>query len=150
MIEIQEWKIGYFEGLTSACLYDVLSLRSEVFVVEQQCIYLDIDYKDQKAIHVLGYADGVLAAYCRLFRQGDYFEEASIGRVVVSPRYRKHGFGHQLVAKAVEIIVSEFGTAKITISAQLYLQAFYENHGFEKTGGKYLEDGIPHIQMKKK
>lgn len=144
-----DWYIKYYHQLNVNDLYDILHLRSEVFVVEQQCVYQDIDNKDQKALHVLGYADGSLAAYCRLFRPGDYFEQASIGRVVVSPRRRKHGFGHLLMKKAVEIMACELGETKITISAQLYLQSFYESHGFVKTGDGYLEDGIPHIQMRR-
>jgi ElaA protein len=145
-----KWVVKYFEDLTAGELYDNLYLRNEVFVVEQNAIYLDTDYKDQKALHILGYVNDKLAAYCRIFRPGDYFKEACIGRVVVSPQYRKYGYGHQLMDKAIELMRSEFNETKITISAQLYLKDFYESHGFEKTSDTYLEDGIPHIQMKKK
>lgn len=145
-----KWVIKYFPQLHIDELYNILYLRNEVFVVEQQAAYLDTDYKDQKALHILGYLDDKLVVYCRLFRPGDYFEEASIGRVVASPQYRKYGYGHLLMDKAVELMKTEFNEVGITISAQLYLQKFYESHGFERTSETYLEDGIPHIQMKKR
>jgi len=145
-----KWIIKYFQQLTIGQLYDILYLRNEVFVVEQQAAYLDTDYKDQKALHVLGYVDDKLAVYCRLFKAGDYFDEASIGRVVASPRYRKYGYGHLLMDKAIELMKTDLNEDIITISAQLYLQKFYESHGFERMSETYLEDGIPHIQMKKR
>lgn len=144
-----KWIIKYFDQLNIDELYNVLYLRNEVFVLEQQAPYLDTDYKDQKALHIQGYLDGKLVVYCRLFRPGDYFDEACIGRVVASAEYRKYGYGHQLMDKAIEVMESEFGETRITISAQLYLQKFYESHGFVRTSDTYLEDGIPHIQMKR-
>jgi len=92
-----QWKIKRFEALSLQELYSALELRSEVFVVEQNCVYQDIDNKDQKAFHVLGYLHNELVAYARLFRAGDYFEQASIGRVVVSPKHRNKAFGHDLM-----------------------------------------------------
>ncbi|NDV79976.1 GNAT family N-acetyltransferase [Dysgonomonas sp. 511] len=145
-----DWKVSRFDELTTSELYDILHLRCKVFVVEQDAPYLDMDYKDQKALHLHGYAEGKLVAYCRLFRAGDYFEEACIGRVVVAPEYRKYGYGHQLMSKAVELETTLLDETEITISAQLYLQKFYESHGFVKTSDVYLEDGLPHIQMKKR
>ena len=144
------WKVSKFEELTINQLYEILHLRCKIFVVEQDAPYLDMDYKDQKALHLQGYVNGKLVAYCRLFKAGDYFEEACIGRVIVDDEYRKHGYGHQLMAKALDIEYSVLGEIKITISAQLYLKRFYESHGFNQTSDVYLEDGIPHIQMKKK
>lgn len=143
-----EFKIKRFNELSTPELYEVLKLRIEVFVVEQNCIYQDIDGKDSKAIHVLGYYNGDLAAYCRIFDAGCYFDEASIGRVIVSPKYRDKNFGHDLMKAAIEAVEANFNKNQITISAQMYLQKFYESHGFVKTSEMYLEDDIPHIQMK--
>lgn len=144
-----EWKIKRFEALTTAELYDLLQLRSEVFVVEQNCVYQDIDYKDQKALHLIGEDNGRMVAYARLFKPKDYFEEASIGRVVVKPTYRDKKLGHILLREAIYFIKSQFNETKITISAQLYLKNFYESHDFVQTSETYLEDDIPHIQMKR-
>jgi ElaA protein len=144
-----EWKIKRFEALTTVELYDLLQLRSEVFVVEQNCVYQDVDYKDQKALHLTGEDEGKIVAYARLFKPKDYFEEASIGRVVVKPSYRDKKLGHILMREAVYFIKSQFGETKITISAQLYLKKFYESHGFIQTSETYLEDDIPHIEMKR-
>ena len=144
-----KWKIKPFEALSAQELYDLLQLRSEVFVVEQNCVYQDIDGKDQKALHLIGRFESEVVAYARLFRAGDYFEEASIGRVVVGTKYRDKKWGHELMQQAINGVNVYFETAKITISAQLYLQKFYESHGFVVTSETYLEDDIPHIQMKK-
>lgn len=144
-----EWKIKRFEALTTTELYDLLQLRSEVFVVEQNCVYQDIDYKDQKALHLIGEDNGRMVAYARLFKPKDYFEEASIGRVVVKPTYRDKKLGHILLREAIYFIKSQFNETKITISAQLYLKNFYESHDFVQTSETYLEDDIPHIQMKR-
>ncbi len=144
-----EWKIKRFQALSLEELYQLLKLRSEVFVVEQNCIYLDIDDKDQKALHLFGLIDGKMVAYARLFNQNDYFENASIGRVVTHPDFRAKKIGHELLKHAIETIGNHFGEKKITISAQLYLKKFYESHGFEQTSETYLEDDILHIEMKK-
>ncbi|SNB31303.1 Protein ElaA (fragment) [Flavobacterium psychrophilum] len=118
-------------------------------MVEQNCVYQDIDSKDQEAIHVLGYYNGELAAYCRLFDAGNYFDNASIGRVIVAQKFRGKKWGNNLIVEAITVIKQYFGKREITISAQLYLQKFYESHGFAKTSEMYLEDDIPHIEMKK-
>lgn len=144
-----EWKIRRFETLTTVELYNLLQLRSEVFVVEQNCIYQDIDCKDQKALHLIGEDNGQIVAYARLFKRNDYFEEASIGRVVVKPTYREKKIGHILMREAIYFIKHQLGETKITISAQLYLKGFYESHGFIQTSEMYLEDDIPHIEMKR-
>jgi len=143
------FKIKRFNELSTAELYSLLQLRSEVFVVEQNCVYQDIDGKDEKAIHVLGYYNNELAAYSRIFNQGYYFDEASIGRVIVSPKYRDKKFGHDLMRVSMNAIKENFNETTITISAQEYLKKFYESHGFIQTSEMYLEDDIPHIQMKK-
>ncbi len=142
-----KWKISPFDGLSIPELYQVLRLRSEVFVVEQDCVYQDIDNKDQGAIHLLGFFGERIVAYARLFRPGDYFELASIGRVVIAREFRDRKWGHDLMRVAITDIHREFGAVDIEISAQLYLKKFYEFHGFAVKGETYLEDDIPHIRM---
>ena len=139
--------IKSFSDLTTLELYQILQLRSEVFVVEQDCVYQDIDFKDQKALHFLGFKNEKIIAYTRIFKPGDYFENASIGRVVVKENERKFGYGHELMKVSIEAIKSKYNQEKITISAQLYLKKFYESHGFIQISETYLEDGIPHIRM---
>lgn len=142
-----KFKIKRFKELSIVELYQILQLRSEVFVVEQNCVYQDIDDKDEKAFHLLGTFDGNVVAYSRLFAPGYYFDNASIGRVVISPQYRDKKWGHDLLKESIAGITSLFGLSAITISAQLYLKRFYESHGFVQEGNEYLEDGIPHIRM---
>jgi len=144
-----EWKIRRFEALSVKEMYSLLQLRSKVFIVEQNCIYQDVDGKDYKALHLIGEYDGKIVAYARLFKSGDYFENASIGRVVIDSDYRDKKCGYDLMREAITGIQHHFGETKITISAQLYLQHFYENNGFVKTSEMYLEDDIPHIEMKR-
>ncbi|WP_428743474.1 GNAT family N-acetyltransferase [Tenacibaculum sp.] len=139
--------IKKFQELTTSELYELLQLRSEVFVVEQDCVYQDLDGKDQKALHVIGVKDGKIIAYTRLFNRGEYFDTPSIGRVVVKESERKYGYGHDLIKASIKAIVDNYNETTITISAQTYLQKFYESHGFKQIGEGYLEDGIPHIRM---
>lgn len=140
-------KIAIFEELSLKELYKVLQLRSEVFVVEQNCVYQDIDGKDEKALHVLGYEGELLVAYTRIFPPGVYFTEAAIGRVVVKEESRKNSFGHEILEASIRAIKEHYQTQKIKLSAQIYLTKFYESHGFDQVGEAYLEDGIPHIAM---
>lgn len=144
-----EWKTKAFEALTVAELYAILRLRSSVFVVEQNCVYLDLDDKDPQARHLFGTFEGVIVAYARLFEPTIVFAHASIGRVVVHPQYRDKKYGHELLQQAIAGVFSCFGATKITIGAQLYLKKFYESHGFVQTSDMYLEDNIPHIEMHK-
>lgn len=141
------FKVKAFHELTITELYDLLQLRSEVFVVEQNCVYQDVDAKDMNALHVLGYKNNALIAYARLFNKEKYFSEASIGRVVVKASERKFGYGHDLINQSITVIENQFHTKTIQISAQTYLKQFYEAHGFVQQGNGYLEDGIPHIKM---
>jgi len=143
-----QWKIKSFENLSTNELYDILRLRSEIFVVEQNCVYLDIDGKDKVALHLFGEFEGKIVAYSRLFKAGISFDNASIGRVVIDANYRDKKWGHDLMREAIAGILSYFGESKITIGAQLYLKKFYESHGFIQTSEMYLEDDIPHIEMK--
>lgn len=143
------WKIKTFENLSVNELYDILRLRSEIFVVEQNCVYLDLDGKDKLALHLFGEFDGKIVGYSRLFKPGITFDNASIGRVVVDANYRNRKWGHDLMRKAIAGIKNHFGESKITIGAQLYLKKFYESHRFVQTSEMYLEDDIPHIEMKR-
>jgi ElaA protein len=139
-----------FQELNTTELYQILQLRSEVFVVEQDCVYQDVDFKDQKALHIFGLKNDKIVAYTRIFKPGDYFENASIGRVVVANTERKFGYGHEVMKASINAIDYFYKVKKITISAQLYLKNFYESHGFQQVGEGYLEDGIPHIRMDRK
>ncbi len=136
-----------FKELSTQELYEVLQLRSEVFVVEQDCVYQDLDGKDQKALHILGYTNDKLVAYTRIFKPGDYFKEASIGRVVVRAHERKFKYGYSIMNASIEAIKNYYNQATIRISAQTYLKTFYNNLDFHEIGEEYLEDGIPHINM---
>ena len=140
-------KVKEFEALTTSELYDLMALRSAVFVVEQDCVYQDLDYKDQKALHVLGYDQGVLVAYTRVFAPGDYFEKASIGRVIVAKTHRSKQLGHAIMRTSISALLERYDLDQIDISAQSYLERFYQTHGFTATGDEYLEDGIPHKKM---
>lgn len=138
-----------FKELNTIELYQILQLRSEVFVVEQDCVYQDIDFKDQKALHILGYKNNKIVAYTRIFKPEDYFKNASIGRVVVAAAERKFGYGIYLMEASIDVIKTHFNVEEITISAQVYLKKFYTSLGFNQIGDEYLEDGIPHIRMDK-
>ena len=140
-------KVKSFSELSAQELYNLLQLRSEVFVVEQDCVYQDLDGKDQKALHVLGFKNEKIVAYTRIFKPGDYFELASIGRVVVAKNERAFKYGYAIMNASAEAIKKHFKETKIKISAQQYLSNFYQNLGYQQIGEAYLEDGIPHIAM---
>ena len=139
--------IKKFNDLSPLELYEILQLRSEVFVVEQDCVYQDIDGNDQKALHIIGTVENKIIAYTRCFRPGDYFKEASIGRVVVKESQRKFKRGNQIMNSSIKAINNHYKTKIIKISAQCYLNKFYTNLQFKSIGEKYLEDGIPHVTM---
>lgn len=142
-----EWRFMAFDELTAAQLYAVLRLRSEVFVVEQACLFQDMDGADPQAMHLLGSAQGALVAYARCFAAGAKFAEASIGRIVTAPSVRGSGAGHALVEQAIACLSRQWGAQAIRIGAQARLERFYGLHGFERTGRHYLEDGIDHLEM---
>ncbi len=142
-----QFKIKRFNELSAIELYKILQLRSEVFVVEQNCVYQDIDGKDEKAFHLIGQVENKVVAYSRFFKPNDYFKNASIGRVAIAQEYRAKKWGHELMQKSIEGIQTHLGFQPITISAQLYLKKFYESHGFLQVSETYLEDGIEHIEM---
>ncbi|MDG1047895.1 MAG: GNAT family N-acetyltransferase [Flavobacteriaceae bacterium] len=138
-----------FSSLNTDQLYRLLQLRSEVFVVEQDCVYQDIDGKDQKALHVLGTVEGNIVAYTRIFFFFYYLEKAAIGRVVVASDFRKRDFGKAIMQASIAAVENHFNTTAIGLSAQTYLLNFYNDLGFSALGETYLEDGIPHIYMER-
>jgi len=142
------WVQKTFTELTNIELYSLLRLRAEVFVVEQAAAYQDVDNKDQVALHFFALEGAEVVAYLRVFKAGDYFEEAGIGRVVVKSTHRGLGLGHELMKKATLFMdAHRYGT--IHISAQTYLQKFYEFYGFKPCTVLYYEDGLPHIGMQR-
>lgn len=141
------WICTRFEDLSPAALYEILKLRSEAFVVEQHCVFQDMDDKDQGSWHLTGWYEDRLVAYTRLLPPGLSYEEASIGRVVSAPSVRRMGFGRELMEVSIQQLWDLFGKQNIRIGAQLYLEAFYGSFGFVPQGEVYLEDDIPHIKM---
>ena len=142
------WTLKPFDELALAELYELLRLRVEIFVVEQNCPFQDIDGLDNRAYHLLGFTDaGELAAYARLFDADISYAQVAIGRVAVGLTYRRHGLGQELMQQAVAQCEMLFGAQAIKLGAQLYLKQFYEGFGFKQCGEEYLEDGIPHIPM---
>ncbi len=142
-----KWTYKSFADLTTYELYKILGLRCEVFVVEQHCNYQDVDGKDLKCRHLMAWDKENLVAYTRILPPGVSYVEASIGRVLTSPRYRGIGAGIALMQNSVEKVYETHGHQAIKIGAQLYLQKFYEGFGFVKCSDEYLEDEIPHILM---
>ena len=145
------WRLSRFDELTTRELYAALALRQLVFVVEQQCAYLDADGNDEAALHLLGWrerdGDRLLVAYARLFAPGTIYPEAAIGRVVTHPEVRGEGVGRALMREAIARVEEQFGPGGIRLSAQRYLERFYGELGFVAEGEPYDEDGIPHIEM---
>lgn len=141
------WVYKTFDELTTSELYTILQLRNEVFIVEQNCVYPDLDGKDKKSTHLMAWHGDNLVAYTRLVPPGISFKEASIGRVITAPFYRGLGIGITLMEKSITHTLATYNTTKIRIGAQLYLKKFYESFGFIAEGEEFLEDGILHIQM---
>ncbi len=143
------WKCQPFENLSLVNLYAILRLRSEVFVVEQTCVFLDMDNKDQFCTHLSGWDGENLVAYARLIAPGKVYPEMSIGRVISSPAHRGTGAGRELMNIAIEKCYELFGNGPIKLGAQFRLKKFYESLGFIQTSEIYDEDGIDHIEMVK-
>ena len=143
------WYHKHFRNLTTTELYQILQLRNEVFIVEQNCPFQDLDDKDFKCYHLMGFDTDSqkVMAYTRIVPAGVSYEEASIGRVVTSPLARGSGIGKQLMQKSIELLEELYGGISIKIGAQLYLKKYYESFGFEQVEEVYLEDGIEHILM---
>ena len=149
---VLDWKLARFDALTVPELYALLQLRTEVFVVEQNCIFQDMDGADDQAVHLLGSQNipgqgEQLVAYARLFPAGLKFAEASIGRVITRGSARGSGLGHVLIQQAIAAVHSLWGDQAIRIGAQAQLKDFYSQHGFVDVGVPYIEDGIDHLEM---
>ena len=142
-----DWKMKRFEELTTTELYEILRVRAEVFVVEQTCIYQDLDEKDKKAYHLFCEEEGKILAYLRILDKGVSYSEISIGRVLTTENNRKKGLAREMMKKAINFICKDLGEKQIRISGQLYLQVFYESLGFQTVSEMYLEDDIPHVEM---
>jgi len=136
-----------FSELSIEELYQILRLRSEVFVVEQDCVYQDLDNKDQISVHIFIKDKNEIVAYTRIFKSGDYYKNPSIGRVVVSKKDRGKELGKKIMISSIDYIQENLKGDKIELSAQKYLDKFYKDLGFYKIGEDYLEDGIPHQRM---
>lgn len=141
------WTLQRFDELTVHELYSILQLRMEVFMVEQQCTYLDADDNDQKAWHLCAWKGSELIAYTRLFAPGMMYAEAAIGRVVNKRSMRGSGIGKELMQRSIAAVYQLFGHTSIRIGAQFYLKKFYESLGFQQDSDIYLEDRIEHIKM---
>lgn len=144
-----DFDIKHFKELSTQTFHDALQLRINVFVVEQNCPYPELDDKDLVAYHVLGLEDGRLVAVARILPPGISYKEPSIGRFAVAPTHRKQKLGHLMMEACHASISQLFPKSPIRISAQEYLKDFYGAHGYQHTGKSYLEDGIPHIEMLK-
>ncbi|MBE7174011.1 MAG: GNAT family N-acetyltransferase [Williamsia sp.] len=142
-----EWRCKRFAELTPYELYALLKLRSEVFVVEQNCVYLDIDGKDPKGFHLVCWSEEEVLACTRLLPAGVSYGEMSIGRVATAYKVRRFGLGRELMQQSIRQCYQLFGEAPIRIGAQLYLRRFYESFNFVQASPVYLEDGIEHIEM---
>ncbi|WFA03575.1 GNAT family N-acetyltransferase [Bacillus sp. HSf4] len=144
-----EWKLKSFEGLSKDELYRIIKLRIDVFVVEQNCPYHELDHLDELAHHLFLEEKGEILAYCRLFPGGAVYEEASIGRVIVRKEDRGKRYAQTLLEKALGFLESEWREKAVKISAQDHLRSFYSSFGFKEVSEVYLEDGIPHVDMLK-
>ena len=143
-----KWKTASFDELSLAELYKILQLRQEVFILEQACVYSDLDNKDQKSAHLMAWHGDTLAAYTRLIPYGvSYSDALSIGRVVVASAFRGSGLGGELMRRSIQGVQERFGRHTIKLGAQQHLKAFYNGLGFEQTSDPYLDAGILHIEM---
>ncbi|SEL43143.1 GNAT family N-acetyltransferase [Parapedobacter koreensis] len=146
--QIHAWDIKPFDALSLEELYKILQLRQEVFILEQACVYSDLDNKDQKSFHLMGWHGDVLAAYTRLIPWGiSYPDATSIGRVLVAKDFRGIRLGEELMLRSIEAIYARYGRHTIKIGAQQHLKAFYNHLGFEQTSEPYMDAGILHIEM---
>ncbi|WP_040225256.1 GNAT family N-acetyltransferase [Bhargavaea cecembensis] len=143
-----EWKVKKFDELTLDELYEVLKLRTDVFVVEQSCAYGEVDGHDQGSLHLIVTDGGEIVAYTRIAGPGERYEEPSIGRVVVRPAYRGNGLARKLVERAKELITEHWGDVPVRLQAQHHLEPFYRSCGFRSISEPYDDEGVPHIDMR--
>lgn len=141
------WYLKAFDALSTKELYAILKERTNVFVVEQNCPYLEVDGKDEASYHLFKEVNGDIAAYLRILPPGVSYTESSIGRVLVKKEYRGQGLAYEMMQKGIDFIHNELQQRDIKIQAQDYLRAFYGSFGFEAVSDVYLEDNIPHIDM---
>lgn len=143
-----DWRLKTWDELSKEELYSILRLRVEVFIIEQNCPYQDIDHKDQKSLHLFGLDKNHNCVAClRLVKPGVSYDEWSIGRVATSLDVRRSGVGRFMMQKAMDYFVIAFDNPSIRISAQSYLEKFYSSLGFVTVSEPYLEDDIPHVEM---
>ncbi|WP_105256930.1 GNAT family N-acetyltransferase [Streptococcus suis] len=142
-----QWEIKAFDQLSLQELYGILTLRVDVFVVEQACPYPEVDGKDPNCLHLLGTDEGELVAYLRILPAGLSYDEVSIGRVVIKSSHRGKGLGRPMTEQAIHFITNEWKERQIKIGAQAHLEKFYSSLGFEPVSEVYLEDDIPHLDM---
>ncbi|OWA35157.1 GNAT family N-acetyltransferase [Saccharibacillus sp. O16] len=142
-----QWKLKSFEQLSGDEVYRILRARVDVFVLEQQCLYPEVDGKDPKCYHLFAEKDGEIAAYCRLLPPDVAYPQASIGRVLVSHGYRGQGLAQELMQRAIVFLTEQLRESEIKIQAQHYLEKFYGTFGFQPISEVYPEDGIPHVDM---
>lgn len=141
------FQVKKFNELSLEKLYDILKLRVDVFVVEQNCPYPEVDGIDDQCLHVYTEKNGVITSYCRLIPPGVLYDEPSIGRIIVHPSYRKEKLGRALIDEAIKVSTHQFKRTDIKIHAQVYLYDFYRSFGFEPVTERYLEDDIWHVDM---
>ena len=142
------WYVQRIESIDVKTLYNIIALRVEVFIIEQNCFYQELDYKDFSATHIYAIDEhDQVIAYLRVLDAGISYDEVSIGRVVVSPKFRSQNLGRELMLKGINHVKTQFGDVPIRISAQAYLIDFYKSLGFESVSEIYLEDDIPHVEM---
>jgi ElaA protein len=143
-----DWQIKHYSDLNLNEFHDIIALRLEAFVVEQNCAYLELDGKDKRSYHLIcRNGKGDVVATARILPPGISYKDPSIGRVVIKDDIRGLGIGHDLMDRCIQFSRTEFGPAAIRISAQKHLENYYEKHGFRSTGKEYLEDDIPHVEM---
>lgn len=144
-----DWKIKPYSELTLNEFHDLIELRINIFVVEQDCPYSELDGRDKKAYHLIGRnGQGKVVATARILPAGIAYDDVAIGRVVVDESARGNGTGHRLLEECLDFIAAEFNNPPITLSAQKHLENYYQSHKFLSTGKEYLEDGIPHVEMR--
>ncbi len=141
------WQCKPFDELSADQMYTILCVRQEVFVLEQECLYLDADGKDRRSLHLMGFDGDELVAYARIVEPGVSYKEVSMGRILSTKNARGTGAGIELMDIGLKEIEDRYGNVPVRISAQTYLLHFYEKFGFHSTGKEYLEDEIPHTEM---
>ena len=144
---MMNWEVKHYNELSLDEFHDLIQLRVEVFVVEQDCPYQDIDGKDKVSHHLIGTLDGKIAATSRILPPGVSYDEVAIGRVVMAQSARGKGYAHDMMNASKDFVKKTFGNVPIRLSAQKYLEGYYGSHAFKSTGKEYLEDGIPHVEM---